>query len=71
MNREIEFRKRGDEVDIWVEHDCEPFDDYICGVLRKGKDGFFRFHPNSGVVMYQKLLREVAREVNRLNVAAA
>ena len=67
--REIYFRQRGDEVDMLVERDCAPFDDYVCGVLRKGGNGFFRFHPSTGVVMHQKLLREVAAEVTRLNGA--
>lgn len=65
--REIEFRRRGKEIDMWVERDCEPYDDYVCGVLRKDEEGFFRFHPNQGVVMHCKLLREAANELARLN----
>lgn len=65
--REVAFRQRGDEVDMWVERDCAPFDDYVCGVLRKDEQGFFRFHPRTGVMMHCKLLREVALEVSRLN----
>ena len=38
---------------------------------RKDDDGFFRFHPSHGAVMHQKLLREVAAEVGRLNMADA
>lgn len=65
--REIEFRPRGDEVDMWVERDCAPFDCYLCGSMRKDDEGFFRFHPVSGVVMTCKILREAAAEASRLN----
>lgn len=65
--REVEFRQRGDEWDMWVERDCAPFDDYVCGVLRKNEEGYLRFHPSNGVVMHCKLLREVAAEVARRN----
>lgn len=65
--REVEFRQNGEQIDMWVERDCAPFDDYICGVLRKDVEGFFRFNPNAGVVMHCKLLQEVAAAVGGLN----
>jgi hypothetical protein len=64
--REVEFRQRDAEFDMWVERDRRPFDTYICGVLRKGDDGFFRFHPRCGVAMHCKLLREASDKIAEL-----
>ena len=65
--REVEFRKIGVAVEMWVERDCAPFEDYLCGILRRDGEEFYRFHPSPSVVMHCKLLREVAAEVARLN----
>lgn len=68
--REVEFRQAHEHVQMWVERDEAPFDDYLCGRLIQGEDGYYRFHPAPGVVMHQKLLREAAAEVARLNSQA-
>jgi hypothetical protein len=65
--REVEFRTRGEDLEMWVERDRAPHDDYVAGVLRKDTEGFFRFHPSQGVVLHCKLLREAAAELSRLN----
>ena len=64
---EVEFRQIGLDVQMWVERDCAPFGDYLCGRLIRDVEGFFRFHPSSTVVVHYNLLRQAAFEVARLN----
>ena len=67
LSREIEFRAVGDEVEMWCERDCTPFDDYVIGVFRKDDEGFYRLHASTGAVMRCKHLREAAQKVSELN----
>ena len=69
MDREIEFKDNGDFVEMWWEDDRPPFNDKILGCIRKGEDGFFRFHPARKVVMNCRCLRELAAKVSQLNTS--
>lgn len=64
---EVEFRIKDDLVEMWVERDCSPFDDYVIGVMLRDDEGYFRFHPNAGVVMHCKLLRVAMQKITELN----
>ena len=44
--REVEFRKIGVDIAMWVERDCAPFDDYLCGILRRDGEGVLPLPPN-------------------------
>ena len=65
--REVEFRRNDERIEMWVERDSAPFDDYLCGEIIEHEDGYYRFHPTNGVSMHCKLLREVVEELSRLN----
>jgi len=63
----IDFVRHDEYVTVLVERECAPFDEYLCGWILEGEDGFFRFHPANGDAMWCKLLREIAEELSRLN----
>ena len=42
-------------------------DTRLLGAIRKGKDGYFRFHPAGLAILTCKQLRKLAEEVSRLN----
>ena len=65
--REVEFHRNGEVVQMLVERDFYPFDVYLCGTMHKDDDGYYRFHPEAGVVMHCRLLKFAVDEVSSLN----
>ena len=68
-NADIEFRPNGGTVEMWVERDVGPFDEYLCGVFRRHRkyEGNFVFHPSNGVEMTCRMMRKAMEEAGRLN----
>ena len=54
----------GGYYSVWDEDD--PLHDKLLGSIRKGKDGYFRFHPTGLAILTCKQLRKLAEEVSRL-----
>lgn len=69
LNSEIEFKGNKDFIEMWWEQDLPPFNDKLIGCLRKGDDGYYRFHPARKTVMTCKHLRVLAKKVSELNCA--
>lgn len=69
LSREIEFKQNDETVEMWVERDYPPFDDYVIGIFKKDHQGYFRLHPSAGAEMHCKHLREAAQKANELNAA--
>lgn len=67
MIRMIEFKGNGEIIEMWVQREDAPYDEYIIAIIKKGDDGYSRFYPKDGVVMIQKYLREAADEISKLN----
>ena len=67
LAQEIEFRETSNGIQMWVERDTGPFDEYVLGVFQKDDDGFYRFHPTTGAVLTQKYLRQAAQKASELN----
>jgi len=56
----------GDYV-VFDEDDRPPFEGITLGHIIKDYDGYYRFHPSSGVDMTHKQLRTLAVHVGELN----
>lgn len=67
LNSEIEFKDNSDFIEVWWECDQAPFDDKLIGYIRKGGDGFYRFHPARKAIMTCKHLRVLAKKISDLN----
>lgn len=68
LNTEIEFKENGNSIAVWWEQDTPPFKDKLIGAVRKGDDGYYRFHPARDAVMHCKILRVLAEKVSNLNI---
>lgn len=60
----MEFKSNGDVI---TEREEGPFDEYSIGVIKKGDDGYHRFHPIDGAVMICRHLKQIAAKLSELN----
>ena len=67
MEAEIEFNQDEGFITVWYENDGTPFDVKIMGIIRKGDDGYYRFHTSGNTVMTCKHLRLVFSKLSKLN----
>ncbi|MFT6988175.1 MAG: hypothetical protein ACJASL_000135 [Paraglaciecola sp.] len=70
LNAEIEFKVNTDFIEMWWESDTGPFEDKLMGCLRKGEDGYYRFHTARKAILTCKHLRVLAKKCSDLNCDA-
>jgi hypothetical protein len=63
----MEFKDKGEFIEVWGWDAFRGNDDCLFGAIRKGEDGYHWFHPARRAVMSFRMMRDIAKKLSELN----